>query len=235
VLLVNELPVLVEALAQVLSNQKQITIIGANRSSELLILDPARLPQTVESLRPNVVLINCTRGDLDWTGTISEIHDRSPSVKVAVVVMRSDPETLRPYIDARAVGCVTADVPLAEYLKAIRRIHQGEVLFPADALLHLLTAGRRARSDPQGISTSTAVLGPREREVLEALAMGLSTGQAAERLGITVHTVRTHLKNVLGKLHAHSKLDAVLIALRSGMIRLPGRTEASAYSVDPIA
>src|SRR6266542_3485262 len=215
VLLVNELPVLVEALAEIVSHQRQFDVIGTERGSELFMLRPARLPQIVEEYEPDVVLINCTRGNVDWTDTIAELRDKLRSVKIAVMVMRSDPETLRPFAKARAVGSITAETSLAEYLRAIHRIHAGEVLFPPDVLLQLLTEGRRTRSDPT--VSATAVLGSREREVLQALAIGLSTEEVADRLGITVHTVRTHLKNVLVKVHAHSKLEAVMIALRSGL------------------
>jgi two-component system NarL family response regulator len=219
VLLVNEFPVLVETLDKLLSDQKKINILEASRGSELLMLPPALLPRLVDDVEPDVVLINCTRGNADWTNTIAALRDRPRPVKVAVVVMTSDPETLRPFINARADGCITADVSLAEYLRMIHRIHAGDVLFPPAVLMHLLTEGPRARPDPA--TNARSALGSRELEVLETLATGLSTEEVAARLGITVHTVRTHLKNVLVKLHAHSKLEAVMIGLRFGLIRFP--------------
>jgi DNA-binding CsgD family transcriptional regulator len=71
------------------------------------------------------------------------------------------------------------------------------------------------------------VRAPRETEVLQALVYGLSTDEVAERLGITVSTVRTHLKKVLEKLGAHSKLEAVIIGLRTGLIALSTEDDVS--------
>jgi len=121
---------------------------------------------------------------------------------------------------AGAVGYLTADVHIDDLVSVIRRAHAGEMLYTAEQLFRLLR--HQARIKPL-ISTDAKSLGvsARECEVLRALAEGLSTAEVALRLHISTHTVITHLKNVTSKLHARSRLDAIVIALRLGLIELP--------------
>jgi len=178
------------------------------------------------------------------TETDSDLLERVtrmfPTARALVVIRTMNDEDLTALIPAGAFGCLTPDCRQEELVDAIQRVSQGEVLFPPAVLMRLITqqSHRERLSDSPGASESeesqnqpaaassrslpsTGSLAPRERQVLETLARGSSTDEVADQLGITVHTVRTHLKNVLAKLNAHSKLEAVVIALRRGLIDLP--------------
>jgi two-component system nitrate/nitrite response regulator NarL len=103
---------------------------------------------------------------------------------------------------------------------AVRRAHAGEALFPTELLVRLL---RGPAPPPQGRQPEAGgMLGPREREVLEVLAAGASTQEAADGLGISPHTVRAHVKHAMAKLGARSRLEAVTLALSAGLIRPAG-------------
>jgi len=123
---------------------------------------------------------------------------------------------------AGAVGYLTAEVHIDELVSAIRRAHAGEMLYTAEQLFRLLR--RRTPVKPL-IASDVRPLGVsmRECEVLRAVAEGLSTTEVALRLHISTNTVVTHLKNVTSKLHARSRLDAIMTALRLGLIDLPAR------------
>src|SRR6185436_15989228 len=101
--------------------------------------------------------------------------------------------------------------------QSIRRVHAGKILFPPGPtvnLLHrtpLLLAPQARASDFQPLSAG-------EREVLQILAEGLSTAEAAVRLGISAHTVREHLAHSMEKLAVHSKIGVIMLAIKMGLI-----------------
>lgn len=94
------------------------------------------------------------------------------------------------------------------------------MLYPPDILVGLLS---RPNPEPRkpSLPEVPSPLRPREADVLRAFARGMSTAEVAATLNITVHTVRTYLRSIMVKLGARSKLEAVVIALRSGLIGLP--------------
>jgi len=102
-------------------------------------------------------------------------------------------------------------------ISTIKRVHAGELLFDPGPLVQLLVD---APIPVPSVPRRTAKLAERELQVLSAIATGMSSAEAADELGISLSTLRTHLKNIITKLEARSKLDAVLIAIREGRIRL---------------
>jgi DNA-binding NarL/FixJ family response regulator len=135
------------------------------------------------------------------------------TLRVIVLTEAVDREALVAYVRAGAVGCLAVDRAVPELVRAIKQVYAGEVLFDPGTLVDLLT-GAAQRPLVQ-------TLAPRELEVLRVLATGLSTEEAASQLRITVHTLRTHLKKAMTKLGARSKLEAIILALREGLVELP--------------
>lgn len=188
---------------------------------------------------PIVVLIECLFSAHACPAILAGMTQSLPSARALVVTRPLDDDDLADLIAAGAFGCLTPDCRREELIDAVERVSRGEVLFPSSDLMRLLTqrsrreragdAGGLGDEQPEGTAEvvdtlsapATNPLAPREREVLETLALGLSTEDVAERMGITVNTVRTHLKNALLKLNSHSKLEAVINALRDGFIELP--------------
>ena len=114
-------------------------------------------------------------------------------------------------IEAGAAGFVTKDQRFDEVLEAVLAASRGEVRFPPLLLARVLPELRRG-------SNSTWRLTPRERNVLQLLALGRSNMEIAENLSITINTVRNHVANVLMKLEARSRGEAVAIATREGLV-----------------
>lgn len=121
-------------------------------------------------------------------------------------------EVLMAAVEAGCRGFMTKDRAVAELVAAIRVVHGGGAFMPASTLADLLP--RLSRDyQPTG-----ADLTRREREVLDMLALGLATPDIAARLYLSVNTVRNHVQNLLAKLGAHSKLEAVAVARRHGLL-----------------
>jgi DNA-binding NarL/FixJ family response regulator len=133
--------------------------------------------------------------------------------RVLLLLSQVDRDILGPAIQSGIDGCLSDRASLNELRDALVRIHSGQSVFAPDLALRLMSEPPRP--------LRAAPLAPRELEVLQVIATGASTDVAAARLGITIHTVRAHLKSAMAKLNAHSKTEAVLTALKSGYVVLP--------------
>lgn len=202
-----------DALAVALSIDESLEVVGT-QTDALLAADDVR------RTRPDVALVDYGFTRPAGAEITAALRAEFPQLRIIVLTPGLDEDSLVACIQAGAFACVSTAQPSADLVRSIKRVHAGEVLFAPELLLDLLTQSRHLPGEPQARPASQA-LGPRELEVLRTLATGMSTGEAATRLDISVHTVRTHLKNVMAKLEARSKLEAVMIALRNGLIELP--------------
>lgn len=163
---------------------------------------------------PDVVLMDFGLPDQDGARTTRAIRAAAPDVKVVMLTSLVDDSVVLSAIDAGCSGYVTKDKQVSELVEAIRAAHAGEALIAPAMLVRLLP---RLRRSYQGLGSDLTV---REREVLALLAEGLPNKDIAGRLVVSLNTVRTHVQNILTKLQAHSKLEAVAVAAREGIIDL---------------
>ena len=210
VLLVDGHRLLAAALGNFLQADSGLDVVGVEP-------DPARALAWVGSAPPDVVLLSYPYLRQDDGRLVDALRAERPALKVIVLSGPADEEALLACVRSGAQGHVSRDRAPAHLARAIRRVHAGEVLFAPELLMRLLRRPMRADPPSQG-ALPTGPLTPREREVLQATAAGLSTEEIAEQLCIARHTVRTHVKKAMAKLGAHSKLEAILIAIRHGLI-----------------
>ena len=162
---------------------------------------------------PDVVLMDYELPDGDGAQATERIKSDVPSVQVVMVTSFDDEAILVRAIEAGCSGFITKHKAIGEVASAVRAAHLGEALISPSMLARLLP---RLRRKEQGHGVD---LTPREMEILRFLAEGLSNAAIAERLVLSLHTVRNHVQNVIGKLGAHSKLEAVATAVREGILR----------------
>jgi DNA-binding NarL/FixJ family response regulator len=160
---------------------------------------------------PEVVIV-------DDVSLIASLRESRPDLKVIVLDAIGDPNMTLASIRAGAAACVSEMASPATLADVIKRVKAGEAVYEQRILLELV---QRVNVAVPTQPRRAATLSEREREVLTALAAGASSSEAADRLCISLNTVRTHLKNILVKLEARSKLEAVIIAIREGWIALP--------------
>jgi len=181
-----------------------------------VVHDKSSAVSRADELRPNVVLADYHLPD----GTGAEIARmlRSTLPRTAVLILTADPtvDTLSEVARSGAVGHLTKERGLEDVVSCVRAAAAGEILFSPNELQRLLLDGRSAARGPMEALTA------RELEVLRLLAQGASTGAAAATLGISTATLRAHVQNILHKLGAHSRLEAVTEAVRLGLINLDG-------------
>jgi len=155
---------------------------------------------------------------VDSVSIVTRLKAASPDVQVVVVGEADNPAVILSCVRAGAAACVGNNTSTAQLADIIRRAHAGERAYDLAALMSvLLRPDIWMASQPR----RTATLTERELGVLRSISQGLSTAEAAVHLGITMHTLRSHLKNILVKLEVRSTLEAVLVAIREGRIELP--------------
>ncbi|MCW2696772.1 MAG: response regulator containing a CheY-like receiver domain protein and an DNA-binding domain [Modestobacter sp.] len=163
---------------------------------------------------PHVVLMDLQMprmGGIEATGAIVAAH---PDVRVVVLTSFGEVERVHAALVAGAAGYLLKDAEPAEVVTAVRAAAAGEVHLDA-AVARQLT--RRMAGPPAGLGALTT----REREILALVAQGQSNRDVADTLGISERTARTHVSNVLTKLHLASRTQAALLAIREGLIPPP--------------
>jgi DNA-binding NarL/FixJ family response regulator len=211
VLIVDDHAVFADGLAALLSSERDVAVAGLARG----VSEAGALAATTQ---PDVVLMDYEL--LDGTGVeaTAAVVAGCPRASVVMLTSFSDDAVLLAAIEAGCSGFVTKHRAGHEVVAAVRSAAAGEVLISPALLARLLP---RLRREPlRAASKLTA----RELEVLELLAEGLSNHAIADRLSVSHNTVRNHVQNLLTKLHAHSRLEAVATAVRQGLIerRAPG-------------
>jgi two-component system nitrate/nitrite response regulator NarL len=204
VVIVDDHAVFAQALASVLADQDGMTAVGTAYS----VADGIAL---IEEVAPDVAVVDYRLRDGRGSDLVRTLHGSARDVRVVILTAAEDEAAFLDALDAGCAGYVTKDRPLEEVVAAVTAAASGDVAV-APALL-ARTLSRLGREIPR------ARLTVREREVLELVAEGLSNKAIAAALSLRLNTVRNHVQNILTKLDAHSKLEAVAIATREGLIR----------------
>jgi DNA-binding NarL/FixJ family response regulator len=123
-------------------------------------------------------------------------------------------------IEAGATGVLEKSASLAETIEAIQLAWAGESLLPPQEMIDLLRMASLRRENEYAATETLNRLTPRELEILQVLAEGLSDREIGERLHISTETVRTHFVNILGKLHVSSRIQALVFAVRHGAVQI---------------
>jgi DNA-binding NarL/FixJ family response regulator len=162
----------------------------------------------------DVVLLDINLPGISGAEGVRLVRERWPSTEALMLTVYADQDKILESICNGAVGYLLKKTPPARLLDAIREAASGGAPMSPEIARKVVTLFRRAPA-PEGTSEA---LTPQELRLLQLLADGHSYQTAAERLAISLNTVRSYVRNVYDKLHVHSKSEAVSKALRSGLI-----------------
>ncbi len=210
---VDDHAVFAESLSLALGAEPDFAVVGTATS-----LAEARA--MVVSAEPDVVLLDHRLPDGLGVDSIGELKRLRPAVDVVVLTAAAEDSMLVTATEAGCAGFILKTSPLDELVAAVRTAAAGEITVSSELLARLLNRLQQQRSGP--VSDLTA----RELEILRLIAEGLTNGVIATRLFISVNTVRNHVQGILTKLGAHSKLEALSIAIRDGIIDPPSPAQA---------
>lgn len=178
--------------------------------------DGAEAVRLAEELQPDVVVMDVTMPVLDGVEATRRLHGRFPGLPIVVLTMHGEDALRREAIDAGASGFLTKDVSMHDVIRTVVEAAGGAVdLSPAlaESILHEMR-------EPAPERPASSPLTKREEEVLQLIADGLSTIEVAKELFISGKTVKNHLASIYEKLDARDRTQAVLSAVRIGIVRL---------------
>jgi PAS domain S-box-containing protein len=151
---------------------------------------------------------------------IKELRNSNPQAQALVLSAIVDWAEIARAVECGAAGVLHKMVEMEEVVEAVRRLRAGETLLPLEEVVELLRFAGSRREEEYEARQAIAQLTSREREVLQALAQGLDSKEIAERLHISAKTETNHMTSILNKLGLHSRLQALVFALRHGVVEI---------------
>jgi DNA-binding NarL/FixJ family response regulator len=191
-----------------------------DRQPDMSVVAQAGTIDDARALDADADLVVLDIGLPDGSGLelLPHFRQRVPKPQVLILTASEDAETHAAAIEAGAAGVMVKWAGIDEIVSAVRRVVNGESLLSRAEVSQMLRLAGSARERLKEARDAFGRLTLREREVLTALADGLSDKDLARRLGITDHTARVHVTNILGKLGVESRLQAVVYAVRHGEV-----------------
>ncbi|MHB1417491.1 MAG: response regulator [Chloroflexota bacterium] len=216
ILIADDHPMVREGLRAFLETQDDFAVVGeAGNGAEAVSF--------AERLIPDVILMDLVMPGMDGISAIREVRRRVPASRIIVLTSFAKDELIFPAIQAGAEGYLLKDIASADLAAAIRTVHKGDPILHPDIARRLMSAVGVMNRDPDAQQ-----LTDREWEVLRLLGERLSNREIAERLVISEKTVKTHVGNILSKLHLSDRTAAARYAHDAGLLgegsgRGPGR------------
>jgi DNA-binding NarL/FixJ family response regulator len=206
-----------KALKAVFEDETDIDLVGEANDGEEAVTMAAELV-------PDVILMDVRMPKLLGIEATRQISAAQPATKIVMLTVSDEEEDVFEAIKAGASGYLLKEVDPTEIAEAIRQIQGGHSLLSPAVASKLVSefASISKRSDERAQRPS---LTDRELEVLRLAADGLTNRQIGRRLQISENTVKNHIRNILEKLHLHSRMEAVLYAVREELIDLGGTGE----------
>jgi DNA-binding NarL/FixJ family response regulator len=205
-LIADDHPVVRDGLRAMLATQPDMELVGEAATGTEAVTQ-------ARAMRPDVVLMDLQMPGLDGPGAIATLREQAPEVRVLVLTTYGTDADITRAVDAGATGYLLKDAPREQLFGAIRAAARGESVLSPSVATRVL--GRMRAPAEEALS-------PRELEILQAVARGLSNKDIGRQLYVSEATVKTHLLRVFSKLGVGDRTAAVTVALERGIIRLPG-------------
>jgi DNA-binding NarL/FixJ family response regulator len=204
-----------DPLAFMLEREQDLTVVARPRS-----LAEAREVLGSADLGVDVALVDLNLPDGSGADFIKELQRARPRAMALVLSATTDQRQLAGAIEAGAAGIMHKSAPMGDLVDAVRRLAAGEQLLSQQEVIEALRFLVRVREVHREAQLASEKLTPREREVLQALAEGWGDKEIARRLHVGVGTVHSHVTNILSKLEVTSRLQALVFAVRYGIVTI---------------
>jgi len=209
ILIADEHAILRKGIRALLSTEPDLEVVGEAS-------DGAEALAQAQALQPDVILMDLVMPRLDGIEATRQVTTRQPGVRVLVLTSFAADDKVFPAIKAGALGYILKDSGPDDLVRAIRQVHRGEPSLEPEIARRMLFELAHPPQQPPTPDPLTE----RELEVLRLIAQGKSNREIAADLVLAELTVRTHVSNILGKLHLASRTQAALYALRQGLASL---------------
>ena len=211
ILIADDHAIVREGTRQILEQEKDMEVAGEAADGREAIDLAGRL-------KPDLVIIDIAMPEIDGIEATRQIKEQFPDISMLVLTAYDDDQLIFSLLEAGAAGCVLKSIRGKELVEAVRQVHAGE------SVLHPTIARRvlnRFEKTPKDIDNSTEkILSDRETEVLRLATQGLSNQEIADNLVLSLRTIQAHLGHIFNKLEVSSRTEAVVKALKEGLISL---------------
>ena len=211
VLIVDDHALFRRGLQMVLTGEPDIEVVGE-------AADGAEAVEKAKALRPNVVLMDVRMPKRSGIEAAGVIREELPDAKILMLTMSDEEADLYEAIKAGASGYLLKEISIEEVPDAIRSVWSGQSRISpsmASKLLSEFAVLSQRGADTKGMA---AKLTDRELQVLRLVAQGLNNKDIADKLFISENTVKNHIRNILDKLHLHSRMEAVVYAVKEKLL-----------------
>jgi DNA-binding NarL/FixJ family response regulator len=205
VLIVDDHPITRDGLRTALTLTDEVEVVGEAASGEEAI-------EVVEGAKPDVIFMDVRMPGMNGIQATKVIRERHPETKVILFTVDESRASISEAIQAGVSGYLLKDVGVGELVNAARLAMQGKAVIHPSLTQAFIEEVRLVERRPE------APLSPREVEILQQVAYGSTTKEVADQLGISFHTVKTHLERIFEKLGANDRAQAVAIAIRQGLV-----------------
>jgi DNA-binding NarL/FixJ family response regulator len=207
------------------ASYRQLLSMFANAQEDLKVVAEVRRADeagtAAAATRPDVAVVDLDLPGGTGVGAIHDIRRVSPGTGCVVLSALNEDVEFGRAIEAGASAVLHKSIDIEELLDVLRAVADGRTVLPAEQTSRRLRALASSRDRGWHVRVLHEHVSPREREVLELLAEGADNRRIARQLGITQNTVQTHIRNLLAKLGVQSRLEAVVKAMRMGLVEPP--------------
>ncbi|MFN8491910.1 MAG: response regulator transcription factor [Caldilineaceae bacterium] len=214
IILADDHPLFREGLASLINSQADLEVVGqASDGLEALTL--------VRDLQPDLVIMDIKMPMCDGLEATRLLRSTTPALRILILTIHDEDEKLFEAIKAGASGYLLKNTNSTDFLTGVRSVLAGEAALPSRLAARLLDEFSRltTRAVAAPAVESDVDLTTREREVLNCIATGATDREIAAQLSLSLHTVKSHVRNILSKLHAVNRRQAARQAARQGLIR----------------
>jgi DNA-binding NarL/FixJ family response regulator len=212
ILLTDDHDLFREGLAGLINAQVDLEVAGqANDGLESLTL--------ARDLKPDLIVMDIKMPLCDGLEATRLIRAEIPDAKILMLTVHDEEEKLFEAIKAGACSYLLKSTHSADFLNGVRSALAGEAVLPPKLAARLLDEFSRLAKRPQPDAATTTDLTARELEVLQLIAAKASDKEIATQLNLSLHTVKTHVRNILGKLHAVNRRHAATLAAQGGLVK----------------
>jgi NarL family two-component system response regulator LiaR len=203
IMLVDDHAVVRSGLSAFLSVNPDLELVGEAENGEQAIV-------RANALKPDVILMDLMMPVMDGVAAIQGIKKQNPGIQIIALTSFQEDELVQSALKAGAVGYLMKNVTARELAAAIKSARDGKMILSPEAAQALVRASQQAQE--------TEVLTEREREVLKLMVDGLNNAEIAERLVVSLSTVKYHISNILMKLGVDNRVAAVTMALQKKLV-----------------